>query len=266
MATIVAFHAHPDDESISMGGTMARAAAGGHRVVVVTATDGGRGEVPEGFLGDGQELAEVRRTELLLATRILGVARVEMLGYRDSGMMGTNGNDDPHSFWRAERREAANRLAAILAEESADVLTVYDDHGGYGHPDHIQVNRVGHLAASLAGTRRVLEVTMNRDLIRKMRLESNAGEELATAAQQDDPGLERIGTPDAAITTRIDVSPWIEVKRTAMQAHQSQITSESWFLQLDPTQFAAAFGVEWFVRTHPTFSGSIPADREAWLW
>lgn len=245
---------------------MARAAAEGHRVVVVTATDGALGEVPEGFLNNGQKLEDVRRIELTAATDILGVARVEMLGYRDSGMMGTAPNDDSRSFWRADLRDAARRLAAILTEEDADVVTVYDDHGGYGHPDHIQVNRVGHRAASMAGTRRVLETTMNRDRIRQMRRAAGDGEELATAAEQDDPELERIGTPDAAITTGIDVSAWIDVKRRAMKAHASQITSDSWFLRLPPSDFAAAFGTEWFVRRHPTFSGTLPADREAWLW
>lgn len=244
---------------------MARASAEGHRVVLVTATDGALGEVPVGFLNNGQKLEEVRRDELAAAAGVLGIARVEMLGYRDSGMMGTAGNEDPRSFWRAELPEAAARLAGILAEEDADVLTVYDDHGGYGHPDHIQVNRVGHLAAAMAGTRRLLETTMNRDRIRQMRGGADS-EELATTAQQNDPELERIGTPDTAITTGIDVSAWLDVKRTAMQAHASQITSDSWFLRLSPDAFAIAFGTEWFVRRRPAFAGSIPADRETWLW
>jgi len=244
---------------------MARAAAEGHRVVVVTATDGALGEVPKGFLTNGQKLEEVRTGELAAAASVLGIARVERLGYRDSGMMGTSGNDDPRSFWRAELPEAAGRLARILADEDADVLTVYDDHGGYGHPDHIQVNRVGHLAAAMVGTRRVFETTMNRDRILQMRGVA-AGEELATTARQNDPELERIGTPDLAITTGIDVAAWLDVKRLAMRAHASQITSDSWFLRLSPDAFAMAFGTEWFVRRRPTFSGSIPADRETWLW
>lgn len=266
MTTLVAFHAHPDDESISMGGTMARAAASGHRVIVVTATNGSRGEVPGGFLRNGESLVEVRERELHAATATLGVARTEMLGYSDSGMMGTADNHDPSSFWQANLDEAATRLAAILREENADVVTVYDSHGGYGHPDHIQVHRVGHRAAQLAGTPRVYETTMNRDRMRAMRESMESGEDLSTAATRDDPELERIGTPDAEITTAVDVSEWIEVKRKAMIAHASQITSDSWFLQLPPSVFAAAFGTEWFVRRSPAFAGSVPENREQWLW
>jgi LmbE family N-acetylglucosaminyl deacetylase len=264
MPTIVAFHAHPDDESISMGGTLARAAAAGARVVVVTATDGSRGEVPEGFLNNGERLAAVRRRELAAAAEILGVARTEMLGYVDSGMMGTAANDDPDSFWQADLNRAAARLSAILVEEDAEILTVYDAHGGYGHPDHIQVHRVGHRAAAIAGTPRVYETTMNRDRMRQMQQASSDSLEISSAARTDDPRLERIGTPDEEITTAIDVSDWLAIKRRAMMAHASQVTVDSWFLRLPEDAFAAAFGTEWFVRKSPAWQ--TPAERENWLW
>ncbi|MGH9181720.1 MAG: PIG-L family deacetylase, partial [Acidimicrobiales bacterium] len=138
MATLVSFHAHPDDEAIGCGGTLAKAVAEGHRAVVVLATRGELGEVAEGVLSAGETLADRRELEAAASARVLGVHRVEFLGYRDSGMMGTPGNDDPDCFWRADLEEAAGRLAAILIEEAAEVLTVYDDHGLYGHPDHIQ--------------------------------------------------------------------------------------------------------------------------------
>ncbi|MEA2001210.1 MAG: PIG-L family deacetylase [Actinomycetota bacterium] len=266
MRTLVAFHAHPDDESISMGGTLARAAAAGNRVVVVTATDGSHGEVPDGFLLNGQTLAAIRRHELHTATDILGIARTEMLDYGDSGMMGTADNTDPGCFWQADVEQAARRLAKVLVEESADALTVYDSHGGYGHPDHIQVHRVGHRAAQLAATPVVLETTINRDRVTHMMQMVDDGDEPAMAAFADDPGLKKIGTPDLDITTAVDVSEWVDVKRRAMVAHASQVTPDSWFLQLPPPIFAAAFGTEWFIRTVPIFSGSIPADREDWLW
>ncbi len=245
---------------------MARAAATGNRVVVVTATDGARGEVPDGFLLNGQTLAEVRRRELLAATDILGIARTEMLDYGDSGMMGTADNADPDCFWQADVEQAAQRLANILIEESADALTVYDSHGGYGHPDHIQVHRVGHRAAQLASTPAVLEATINRDRVMEMMQMVEDGDEAEMAALADDPGLHEIGTPDLDITTAVDVSEWIDVKREALVAHASQVTPDSWFLQLPPAIFAAAFGTEWFIRRVPTFSGSIPTDRENWLW
>jgi LmbE family N-acetylglucosaminyl deacetylase len=163
MATLVCFHAHPDDEAIATGGVMAAAADAGHRVVLVLATRGEHGEVDDGVLGEGETLAERRVLEVHAAAEILGVARVAFLDYVDSGMVGTPTNDEPGSFWSSDVEEAAQRLASVLREEQADVLTVYDAHGGYGHPDHIQVHRVGVRAAELAGTARVYEATMNRD-------------------------------------------------------------------------------------------------------
>jgi LmbE family N-acetylglucosaminyl deacetylase len=261
VATLVFFHAHPDDEAISTGGTMALAAAAGHRVVLVVATKGEEGEVDEGFLDDGETLEERRVRETHSAAKILGVSRVEFVGYRDSGMMGeeTNGNID--CFWQADVSGAAERLAGILDEERAAVLTVYDDHGGYGHPDHIQVHRVGHEAALLAGTPRVFEATMNRDRAKETR-RSRAE---STDRGATDAVYDTLGTPDAAITTAVDVTGVISAKRAAMVAHPSQIGPDSWFLRLSPEQFARAFGTEWFVRTAPPFEGEVPADRDTWL-
>src|SRR4051794_23845647 len=154
MATLVCFHAHPDDECIATGGVMAKAAKDGHRVVLVVATRGEHGEVDEGVLDVGEELWQRRVQETHAAAEILGAQRVEFLGYVDSGMMGTPENDKPGSFWTADVEEAAERLAMILRDENADVVTIYDEHGGYGHPDHIQVHRVGRRAAEIAGTPR----------------------------------------------------------------------------------------------------------------
>src|SRR6266508_1136963 len=163
MANLISFHAHPDDESIACGGVMRKAADEGHRVVLVIATRGENGEVEDGFLDEGEELWQRRVDETQAAAKILGVQRVEFLGYVDSGMMGTPENDVPGSFWTASVEDAAQKLAEILRSENADVLTVYDDNGGYGHPDHIQVHRVGLRAAELAGTPRVYQNTMNRE-------------------------------------------------------------------------------------------------------
>src|SRR5262245_49934438 len=151
MATLVTFHAHPDDESIQTGGTMAKAKADGHRVVLVVATRGEVGEIQPNVLEEGEALADRRVQETHRGADLLGVGRVELLGYIDSGMMGEPTNDVEGTFWTADVDEAAGRLAAILEDEHADVLTVYDEIGGYGHPDHIQVHRVGHRAGEQAG-------------------------------------------------------------------------------------------------------------------
>jgi LmbE family N-acetylglucosaminyl deacetylase len=181
--TLVCFHAHPDDEAIATGGLMAQTRAAGGRVVLVVATRGERGEPQPGVLADGEALWERRIPETFAAAEILGVDRVEFLGYVDSGMMGEPSNDFPYSFWQADVEQAAHRLAAILREEGADVLTVYDDNGGYGHPDHIQVHRVGLRAAAMAGVPLVLQATMNRDEISRM-VEQRALAEAEEGAEQ----------------------------------------------------------------------------------
>ncbi|HVK24079.1 MAG TPA: PIG-L family deacetylase [Actinokineospora sp.] len=244
MATLVTFHAHPDDECISTGGVMRKAADEGHRVVLVVATRGEMGEVADGFLDDGEELWQRRVEETKAAAEILGVQRVEFLGYKDSGMIGEPSNDAPGSFWTASVDEAADRLAKILADEQADVLTIYDDNGGYGHPDHIQVHRVGVRAAELAGTERVYQATMNRDQIRRQ--QQQAVEE--GQAEFGPPEDMEIGKPEAEITAAVDVTPYLKHKRAAMRAHASQISEESFFLAMPDEIFAMAFGTEWFIR------------------
>jgi LmbE family N-acetylglucosaminyl deacetylase len=247
MATLVTFHAHPDDESIAMGGVMAKAADDGHRVVLVVATRGEHGEVEEGFLDPGEELWRRRERETLASAEILGAQRVEFLGYVDSGMMGTPENDLPGSFWQADVEEAAARLAAIVTEEEADVLTIYDEHGQYGHPDHIQVYRVGLRAAELAGTRRLYMSTINRDQVKRSFAElADSGEEVPEDIDSD--FLDTLGVPEERITTTVDVRPWLAKKRASMAAHASQISETSFFLAMAPEQFERGFGHEWFIR------------------
>ena len=248
MATLVAFHAHPEDESIAMGGVLAKAAADGHRTVLVFGTRGEPGEVDDGFLDDGEVLAERRVKETERSAEILGVQRVEWLGYVDSGMMGTPENDLEGSFWTADIDEAAERLAQILREEDADVLTIYDSDGNYGHPDHIQIHRVGARAAELAGTPHVLESTINRDAIRRS---IEAATEAGAMPGEDVPDpteLDTFGRPESLITTTVDVRDFVKQKRASMAAHASQISETSFFRAMPDEQFAEAFGHEWFIR------------------
>lgn len=262
MATAVFFHAHPDDESIATGGVMALAAAAGHRVVLVCATDGAVGEPVEGSVPDGSTLAEVRLAELEESGRILGVARVEWLGYGDSGMVDESTNHHPDCFWQADVELAAQRLAGILVEEDADLLTVYDSHGGYGHPDHIQVHRVGHRAAEIAGTPQVFESTMNRDRMRDLADHAFEGADLDPdlARQRDEMRETEMGTPAAEITHQVDVAAAIDTKRRSMAAHRSQIGPDSFFLTMSDDAFAAAFGVECFIERGATRTGEPFGD------
>ncbi len=259
MATLVTFHAHPDDESITMAGVMAKAADEGHRVVLIVATKGEHGEVPEGFLGPGESLGERRVRETLASAEILGAARVEFLGYVDSGMMGTPENDLADSFWQADVEEAAARLAAILSEEQADILTIYDENGNYGHPDHIQVYRVGARAAELAGTPKVYMNTINREFVQETLREAAKRGDVPGDIDPEDMSI--VGVPAARITTTVDVRPWIARKRASMAAHASQISETSFFLALAPDLFEATFGYEWFV-----LAGAPPGTRETDLF
>ena len=221
---------------------MAKAAHDGHRVILVTATGGEHGEYPDGFLNEGETLAERRVAELAEAVKILGVARHEYLGYVDSGMMGTPENDAAESFWQADVEEAAQRLAALLADETVDVMTMYDENGVYGHPDHIKVWQVGVRAAELLGVKKVYEGTVNRSVWRR-RAEARAAADPDAPRTIENP----LGVEEEELTTCVDVRDYVDVKRKAMRAHASQITEESFFLTMPEELFAEGFGREWFI-------------------
>lgn len=249
MSTVVFFHAHPDDEAIATGGTMALLSSQGHRVVLVTATRGELGDIPDGLLSPGETLSQRREKELAASCAVLGVDRHEYLGYRDSGMEGEPTNGDPDCFWQADVEEAARRLAGVLESERADVLTIYDEHGGYGHPDHVQVHRVGVRASEIAGTGRVFMSTMNRDHVSEL---AERAEEFGVEGSEDfaerQERLDSFGTEAKYITTAVDVTSFLDVKRRAMKAHASQISETSFFLAMPPEAFAAVWGTEWFIR------------------
>ena len=237
--TLVSFHAHPDDEAILVAGTLALAADAGHRVVLVFATRGDLGEVDDGVLEASEELGDRRADEARRAAEVLGVARVEFLGYGDSGMIDTPTNDAAGSFWTADVEEAARQLAAILDEEDAEVVTAYDERGGYGHPDHIQVHRVGVRAAELAGTPRCYAATVSRQHFQSLTRDRDRRRYPTQTTPTDDV---EVGVDESTITTIVDVSSVIDRKRAAMAAHPSQIGEESFFLALDDDHVPAHVG------------------------
>ena len=253
MKTLLCFHAHPDDESIATGGTIARAVHEGHRVVLVMATDGRHGETPAD-LDASEPLHDRRRRETERSAEVLGVHRLVWLGYHDSGMTGWPQNDFPEAFMRADLDEAARRLADVVVAEKADVVTCYDWHGGYGHPDHIQVHRVGHRAVELARsegcTVRILESTMNRTRIVQMMRAAMATEEDG-APEFDPEGPADDGNPfgstEDEITMAVDVTAYVDLKRASIACHASQVGDSSMFLNMTPEMFATAFGTEWFI-------------------
>lgn len=163
-------------------------------------------------------------------------------------MAGDEVNDEPGNFWVADVDEAAKRLAEILREENADVLTVYDDNGAYGHPDHIQVHRVGMRAAELAGTQRVYQSTINRDGMKRA-METFGAQAKEAGIELPDPSEnEGFGKPESMITGAVDVRDFAASKRAAMRAHASQIAEQSFFLAMPDETFAVVFGTEWFIR------------------
>ena len=259
--TIVAFHAHPDDEALLTAGTMARAAAEGHRVVLVLATDGGAGLAAPELSGDGG-LGERRLEEARRSSAALGVARVEWLGYADSGSGPEPEPDLPGvtPFCRAPLEEAAERLAAVLTTERADLLLSYDVNGGYGHRDHERVHQVAARAAELAGTPRVLEATVPRDtVVRALRV---LGRVYRFPDEFDPSSFERAYSARADITHRIGVRRHVAAKRAAMRAHASQATGGgaaavgdggqtgdrtlAAFLRIPRPLYDLVFGREWF--------------------
>ena len=232
-----------------MGGTLARLSAEGHRVVLAVATDGEAGAAASAYRAAGQ-LAEHRRDELDRSAEALGCARVVRFAFADSGW-GRADKPPADSFSQLPVAEAAAPLVALLQEENADALTIYDPAGGYGHPDHQQVHAAGLYAAQLAGTPLVLEATIDRALIRRLiRLVELLPGVLPDVHAAD---YDTAYSPTEAITHRIDVRPYADAKRRAFLAHASQASSDqggrtlSLLLRLPPWLFRRVLGREWFV-------------------
>ncbi|MFD6072634.1 MULTISPECIES: PIG-L deacetylase family protein [Amycolatopsis] len=250
MTTIVAFHAHPDDEALLTGGTLARAAADGHRVVLVVATIGMRGT------------DAIRRAELEASAKVLGVARVVHLGYAGSGHGAILYPDPPGwvRFVRADTDEAAARLVAILREEGASVLLSYDRNGGYGHRDHVKVHEVGKRAAELAGDVRLLEATIPRDavarLVRLVRLSR-------IPFRYDVDALLRAYSAKSEITHTFDVRRFARRKQAAIAAHSTQVKGNGRLaplmrvlVRLPAPLFGLLFNREWYIDATPRGSRS----------
>jgi len=251
--TVVFFHAHPDDEAIFTGGTMALLAAAGWRVVLVVATAGEQGLTSAG-VGPEVPLAVRRTGETAQAAEYLGAQRIEFLGYHDSGVDGPGGRP-LGAFADAPVEEAAARLGGILAEERARALVSYDARGIYGHVDHIHVHRVGLAAADGAGVPTVYESTVDREYLHFV--ETHLVVEATIATQPERAGLglglaaAPLGLSTVEVDCTVDVRRVLPVKRQAMSAHASQIPETSSAMRLPDADFAAVYGYEWYARRGP---------------
>lgn len=267
-ATLVVFHAHPDDEALLSSGTIASATAAGHRVVLVLATKGDAGTVGATVLDDHEDLGSRRSREAKVSADALGVAGLEFLPYNDSGLVPpADGAWPKGSFCAAGIDEAAGHLIEILRRENATILIADDRNGGYGHPDHVQIHRVAY-AASLATGVPLLQATIDREFL-------SGGIELARSLGFEvpegfvPPDVSSWYTPHDEITHVADVGPQLSAKRASMAAHATQATGApdtvrtlSVFLGLPDDIFAIAFSTEWFVLA-PSADADLPPAVES---
>ena len=274
-------HAHPDDEAMSTGGLIARCIAEGRRVDLVTCTGGEEGEIHDPSLDPAEaapRLASIRAAELACSLEALGDGAVGFhpLGYRDSGMMGTDANSREDVFWNADLEEATRRLVSIVREVRPAVIVSYDSNGNYGHPDHINAYRIARAAYEAAGdparypdagvphtVAKRYEVAFSREhwfeIMREMQSRGiplpwdfdasiaepspeadelnptnvealrQVGEDLASGEEP-----EEFGTPEALITSRVDVSAYLDRKRACMDCHKTQRQDMGWVLDMPP--------------------------------
>ncbi len=278
-------HAHPDDESMGTGGTMARLVSEGVRVDLVTCTDGAEGEIHDPTL-DADEarprLAQIRAQELACSVAALGSGAIHqhLLGYRDSGMIGTDANTHPDCFWQADVVAATGRLLEIVGEVRPSVIVSYDENGNYGHPDHINAARIArdaYLASAgepwavsrfyevafvrerwfeLMGAMKERGISLPWDL--EDRVPGPAADELnpsnaaalaqvGEAIEADESDAIEFGRADAEVTTRVDVSGFLDAKRRSMACHKTQAQDLGWLLDLPPDLADRAIGSEYFV-------------------
>lgn len=273
-------HAHPDDECIATGGTMARYADEGVHVTLVTCTLGEEGEVllPElAHLASDQDdaLGAHRQTELAAAMAELGITDYRLLGgpgrFRDSGMIGTAPNDRPDSFWRTDLLTPAVELVSILREVRPQVVITYDDFGGYGHPDHIQAHRVTHYAIALAASgtfrpdlgpawtvQKVYWTAFPRSIV-IAGIEAMKAQGIDDGFAEMDPDDLPFACDDALVTTAIEASAHLDRKMSALRAHGTQVSVDGGFFALADNVGAEAFGTEYY-RLAAGPLGSTTAD------
>jgi N-acetyl-1-D-myo-inositol-2-amino-2-deoxy-alpha-D-glucopyranoside deacetylase len=289
--TLMTVHAHPDDETISTGGAMAKAVAAGHRVVLVTCTRGEQGEIVVKEMdtpANHRKLGEIRAEELALAMAELGVTEWENLGYRDSDMMGREGNADPRTFWQADLDEAAGRLTWLLRRYQPDVVTTYNSFGGYGHPDHIRVHDVSIRAFERAGDpawypkqldggttpwapSKLYETAIPASVRDAMSAAMKAAgqpsfwepPEDATEEQRREfeEFAKKMLVPDEAITTWVDISgDPIDRKWRAIQRHVTQISTEGGFMALGEGGWKEHWAKEAYILRESRVETTKPED------
>jgi LmbE family N-acetylglucosaminyl deacetylase len=246
--TLMAVHAHPDDEATSTGGILARYSAEGIRTVLVTCTNGELGDGPGGVKPgdpghDEAAIVALRRAELEASRRALGITHLEMLGYHDSGMAGWDSNNAPGAFAAMPVDAAAQPLAALIEKYRPDVVVTYDDFGFYGHPDHIQAHRITVAALDSTGS----HARLYFPAIRRSRLAGFRDRMIEMGMEPPQIDESRMGAPDEAIVATVDCRAYAAAKFAAVSAHASQ-AENLFFLRFELPVFTEVFGTEEFVR------------------
>ncbi len=271
--TLLAVHAHPDDEVIGTGGILARYSAEGLRVALACATRGEVGEIVDPSIDEAEarpRLAQIREDELRCACNVLGVHDLFFLDYRDSGMMGTADNDNPEAFWQSDLDEATGRLVRVIRAIRPQVLVTYDEKGGYGHPDHMMAHRVTVAAFDAAGDparypqggpawqpSKLYFTAIPRSQLEQMeQYFRNVG--ITSPFDRPDLTPESFGTPDEIITTKIDVRNHLSQKLEALGCHRTQIAADSFFFKIPEELAKEGFGYEHFVRARSLVAAETP--------
>jgi mycothiol S-conjugate amidase len=273
---LLALHAHPDDESSKGAGTMAKYARDDVRVVLVCATGGEEGEILNPRMetpGILERLAEVRMAELKTACDLLGVERIHTLGYRDSGMPGTESNEHPDAFTKADPDEVVGRLVEIIRAEKPEVVLSYDESRGYEHPDHVRVHEWGARAFHEAG-----DATKFPDAgpawqpsklyyfasftKRRMAIlhEAALAEAIESPYAEWMEEWENMGFVEPEVTTQIDVSDHIELRSKALMAHATQIDPDSFWFAIPDEMQRKVYPWEDFTLVSSSVKSSVPED------
>jgi LmbE family N-acetylglucosaminyl deacetylase len=264
--TLMAVHAHPDDEASSTGGVLAMYSDAGVRTVVVTCTNGEFGDAPGGVKPgqdghDKQAVAELRLAELRQSCKILGVSELETLGYHDSGMPDWDYKDRPEAFCNIPLADVATRIGSLVERYRPQVVITYDDRGLYQHPDHVHASLAAQAAVAASGIPAKLYLSAIRasDFQKVWEALREQGVELPGEEEFTDEQRQKAAEDELRVTTSVDVGAALTRKRDALFAHASQI-GESWFSKLPPAIAEAAFGHEHFIRASDTTGAPLPED------
>jgi LmbE family N-acetylglucosaminyl deacetylase len=260
--TLMAVHAHPDDEA-SGGGILATYSDQGVRTIVVTCTNGEFGDAPGGIKPgqeghDEEEVARLRLAELRESARILGISDLETLGYHDSGMPDWEYRNRPDAFCNIPLEDVAGRIGDLITKYRPHVLVTYDDQGAYQHPDHVHASQAAQAAARATGVpAKVYLSTMRSSSWRKIfEALREAGEDVPNWEPNEERELRAVESEER-ITTTVDIRPVLARKREALFAHGSQI-DDSWFSKIPRDVTEAAFGYEYFIRVADTTGAALP--------